>query len=98
MFGIGLPEMVLILVAALIFIGPDKLPDLAKALGRAFSEFKRATDEIKREVKIDLEPAEAKRPEKQTGPSLSPEPKPSETQVEQNNEEKVLRQANNKAT
>lgn len=98
MFGIGLPEMVLILIAALIFIGPDKLPDLARALGRAFSEFKRATDEIKREVKIDLEPAEAKRPEKQTVSPLPEEPKPSETQVEKNNEEQALKQAGNKGT
>ena len=98
MFGIGLPEMVLILIAALVFIGPDKLPDLAKALGRAFSEFKRATDEIKREVRIDLEPSEAKRPEKQTASSLPDEPKPSETQAEKNKEEQVSKQANNKAT
>lgn len=56
MFGIGLQEIIVILIIALIVIGPHKLPDLAKALGRAFGEFKRATEELKSSVKdIDLE-------------------------------------------
>ncbi len=53
MFGIGMPEMLLILAIALIVIGPKKLPDLAKALGRALGEFKRATTEIKETMEID---------------------------------------------
>ena len=53
MFGIGMPEMLLILAIALIVIGPKKLPDLAKSIGRAFGEFKRATTELKES--IDLE-------------------------------------------
>lgn len=55
MFGIGMPEMLLILVIALIVIGPKKLPDLAKSLGRAFAEFKRATSELKESFEIDSE-------------------------------------------
>lgn len=47
MFGIGMPELLLILALALIVIGPKKLPDIAKALGRGLAEFKRATDELK---------------------------------------------------
>ena len=47
MFGIGFPELLLILALALIVIGPKRLPDIARALGRGFTEFKRATDELK---------------------------------------------------
>jgi TatA/E family protein of Tat protein translocase len=47
MFGIGLPELVIILVVALIVFGPKKLPELAKALGKGMAEFKKATHEIK---------------------------------------------------
>jgi len=55
MFGIGMPEMLLIMAIALIVIGPKKLPDLAKSLGRAFAEFKRATSELKESLEIDDE-------------------------------------------
>lgn len=55
MFGIGMPEMLLILAIALIVIGPKKLPDLAKSLGRAFAEFKRATSELKESFEMDSE-------------------------------------------
>jgi TatA/E family protein of Tat protein translocase len=53
MFGIGMPEMILILAIALIVIGPKKLPDLAKSLGRAMNEFKKATREIKESIDVD---------------------------------------------
>ncbi|MFC1815421.1 twin-arginine translocase TatA/TatE family subunit [Thermodesulfobacteriota bacterium] len=53
MFGIGMPEMLLILAIALIVIGPKKLPDLAKSLGRALGEFRRATSELKESIEID---------------------------------------------
>ena len=53
MFGIGMPEMLLILAIALIVIGPKKLPDLAKSLGRAIGEFKKATSELKESIEID---------------------------------------------
>jgi TatA/E family protein of Tat protein translocase len=60
MFGIGMPEMILILAIALIVIGPKKLPDLAKSLGRAMREFKRATSEFKESIEIDDELKELK--------------------------------------
>jgi Tat protein translocase TatB subunit len=46
-FGIGMQELIIILVVALIFIGPKKLPDLAKALGKGVAQFKNAMDDVK---------------------------------------------------
>lgn len=53
MFGIGMQELVLILVIALIILGPKKLPDVAKSLGKAMNEFKRATSDIKDSLEVD---------------------------------------------
>lgn len=60
MFGIGMPEMLLILAVALIVIGPKKLPDLAKSLGKAMGEFKKATSEIKQSISVDTDFKEVK--------------------------------------
>jgi TatA/E family protein of Tat protein translocase len=61
MFGIGLPELVIILVVALIVFGPKKLPELARALGRGMSEFKKASEEIKDSLNLNEELREVKR-------------------------------------
>ena len=58
MFGsIGMPELVVIFVIALIIFGPRKLPELGKTLGRSINEFKRASNELKstleEEVRLD---------------------------------------------
>ncbi|MDY6972225.1 MAG: twin-arginine translocase TatA/TatE family subunit [Thermodesulfobacteriota bacterium] len=55
MFGIGMPEMIIIMVIALIVIGPSKLPDLARALGKGMLEFRKATREIKESLNVDEE-------------------------------------------
>ncbi|MEW5734694.1 MAG: Sec-independent protein translocase protein TatB [Thermodesulfobacteriota bacterium] len=47
MFGIGMTELLVILGLALLVIGPKKLPEVAKALGRGFAEFRKATQEVK---------------------------------------------------
>ena len=61
MFGIGLPELIIIMVIALIVIGPSKLPDLAKALGKGMAEFRKATQEIKDSLDLDEDIQEAKK-------------------------------------
>ena len=53
MLGIGMQEIIIILIVALIIIGPQKLPDLARALGRAMGEFRRATDDLKENLDIN---------------------------------------------
>ncbi|MCP4356288.1 MAG: twin-arginine translocase subunit TatB [Proteobacteria bacterium] len=55
MFGMGWLEILLILAIALIVIGPQKLPELAKTLGKAMGELKRATSDLKESVDIDIE-------------------------------------------
>jgi len=60
MFGIGMPELLLILALALIVIGPKKLPDIARALGRGMAEFKRATDEMKNSFNEEVRTAETR--------------------------------------
>jgi len=69
MFGIGGQELILILLIALIVLGPKKLPELAKTLGRALGEFQRATDDLKKEIDLaskekPAEPTSAPAPEK----------------------------------
>ncbi|MFP4629191.1 MAG: twin-arginine translocase TatA/TatE family subunit [Desulfohalobiaceae bacterium] len=53
MFGIGTTEVLVILVVALLVIGPSKLPDVARSLGKGLAEFKRMSSDVKRT--IDLE-------------------------------------------
>lgn len=56
MFGIGMPELIVILVIILIIFGAAKLPEIGKALGRAIKEFKKATKEDSEDTKGDTKP------------------------------------------
>jgi len=60
MFGIGIPELIIIMVIALIVIGPKKLPELARALGKGMSEFKNAAQDIKESLDLNEEISQAK--------------------------------------
>jgi TatA/E family protein of Tat protein translocase len=53
MFGLGFQEIIVIFVVALLVIGPKRLPDLAKSLGKAFREFKQATEDLKQNFDMD---------------------------------------------
>jgi TatA/E family protein of Tat protein translocase len=61
MFGISMPEILIVMVIALIVIGPSKLPDLAKAIGRGLAEFRKATQDIKESLDLDHELREVKK-------------------------------------
>ena len=58
MFGIGMTEMILIAALALVILGPKKLPDLARSLGKGFAEFKRATNELKSAMDLETDKEE----------------------------------------
>ena len=57
MFDIGLPELVVIFVVALLVFGPKRLPELAKALGKGMGELKRAFQDVKEQVDTEFEEA-----------------------------------------
>ena len=72
MFGIGFPELLMIMALALIVLGPKRLPDLAKALGRGLSEFKRASDELKQTFADEVHSNDLKRPPGEPGKLTPP--------------------------
>jgi len=58
MFNIGLPELLIIVAIALIVFGPNKLPELARAFGKAMREFKKATEEVKESFEAETKELE----------------------------------------
>jgi len=63
MFGIGLPEMILIMGLALIVVGPDKLPDLARSVAKGLMELKKTAEGLKETISAEGNPLDEFRPD-----------------------------------
>lgn len=73
MFGsLGFPEILLILVLALLIFGPKRLPEVGRTLGKGLSEFRRASTDLKRTVNAELSLDEDERPPTSRRPEIGP--------------------------
>ncbi len=80
MFNIGMPELLVILVVALLVLGPKRLPEMARSLGRGMAEFRRASSELRSTLQAPLEEAkrdveeELRKTEEEASPKKDEEP------------------------
>lgn len=75
MFSVGMPELLVILIVALLVLGPKRLPEIARSLGKGMAEFRRASTEFQRTLSASLEEPPPAAPPRQ--PAMPPE-KPAE--------------------
>jgi sec-independent protein translocase protein TatA len=74
--NVGAPELLIIFFIALIVVGPRRLPELGRALGRALNEFKKIQDDVRDMVKFDLNDEPASSTTRMDLPELSPGSEP----------------------
>lgn len=73
MFGIGSTELIVILIVALIVIGPAKLPEMARSLGKALGEFRRVSTDVKRTIEMEADQEEQRLKTEEAKKELFPE-------------------------
>ena len=73
MFGIGSTELIIILVVALLVLGPKKLPEIAKSLGKAMGEFRRMSTDVKRTIEMEADRSDEEEKKKKVKEELFPE-------------------------
>jgi sec-independent protein translocase protein TatB len=79
MFGIGMTELLVILVVALIVFGPTRLPELARSLGRAMGEFRRASTDLRQTFNESIQ--DPKPPDPPAPAITPPDPQPASTEA-----------------
>ena len=74
MFGIGVPELILILIVGLIVFGPGKLPEAGRAQGKGLREFKKASNALTQALNAEPAPQQTAQPVQQSAPQSAPAP------------------------
>jgi len=82
MFGFGMPQILIILAIALIIFGPQKLPELARTLGKALADFKRATNDFKASIEEETRAQEEHEAARKAAESAKVVPPETEEQAE----------------
>lgn len=73
MFGIGTPELVVIIIVGLIILGPNKLPEIMKSVGKGIAEFRRMSTDVKRTLETEIDRADQERRKEEAKRELFPD-------------------------